>query len=989
MSLNISGDSSNNVLYGGDAFDVLEGHGGNDSLFGRAGADTLLGGAGNDNLHAGDAGDYSDAEGFVYRLYLATLDREPDSAGLSSWVSLFQDSGLSQTQIASGFVNSPEFQSTYGLLSDSEFVELLYNNVLGRSSDPTGLNSWLDAMTGGLSRADVVLGFSNSPEFIANTEFQSLQYFTGLIEGNLGAVFRAYGAILDRAPDVAGFEGWLDLLDGNSLTLQQVIDGFTGSQEFITTYGALSDTAFVSLLYNNVLDRNPDANGLQQWLENIANGMSRAEIVLGFSQSPEYISGTDLALTNFIRDNFSEQADTLIGGEGDDRLFGGRGGDTFSFDVSHPGHDTVFGFDQFDNVELTGFGYLTVDDFSAHLVQNGTDVEFSDQGVSITFSNTSLTRVQNAWTPPLAPVGTDQDDVLVGNDSDNVIEGGDGGDLIVGAGGDDIVIGGNGNDILNGGAGNDVLTGGNGYDTFVLNPNDPGTSTITDLSRDDIIDLTSFGFETANQAMEYMQLNGGDVIFSFEGVTAIFQNVSLQDVFTVINLPEIINGDVGDNDLIGTDRDSTIIGSGGHDLLVGNGGNDTLNGGDGRDTIIGGAGDDVMTGGFGTDTFVFDVQDPGSDVVEDLDSGDTIQLVGFGYLSIDEASAHIRQEGENVIFNDMGVVITFNATTVSAVVSALDLPNVVNGDAGDNQLDGSERFDIVNGFDGDDVLRGFGDDDQLNGGAGNDSLFGGQGVDELRGQDGDDTLFIDLLDIFDGGDGIDTIILENPNSGPFTIDLGARNAEIVFASNFDDTLDATNSLASVEVNGLSGNDQLLGGMFDDILNGDDGDDSLYGGDGQDAVFGGDGSDTLHGDGGFDILNGGDGADSLNGGADGDVLVGGFGADVLTGGEGVDVFGFNAGDSLIGSEDTITDFAIGERLAFDDHSFIDQSEFSGSGNFEIRSTSDGNTTFIELDRDGDGFADEAIILDGDFDFVSDGRELTAISLGLSMEADWIL
>ena len=201
--MTISGDSNNNILQGGDTADVLTGHGGNDALFGNAGADTLLGGSGDDRLHGGDAAEWSAAEGVVYRLYLATLDREPDAAGLESWVSLFESGALTQPEIASGFVNSLEFQTTYGALSDTEFVELLYNNVLGRSSDPAGLSSWRDALTDGLSRADVVLGFSNSAEFITNTEFQSLQYFTGSIEGHLGAIFRAYGAVLDRAPDVA------------------------------------------------------------------------------------------------------------------------------------------------------------------------------------------------------------------------------------------------------------------------------------------------------------------------------------------------------------------------------------------------------------------------------------------------------------------------------------------------------------------------------------------------------------------------------------------------------------------------------------------------------------------------------------------------------------------------------------------------------------------------------------------------------------------
>ena len=81
-----------------------------------------------------------------------------------------------------------------------------------------------------------------------------------------------------------------------------------------------------------------------------------------------------------------------------------------------------------------------------------------------------------------------------------------------------------------------------------------------------------------------------------------------------------IDGDNGDNVLVGGDErdhirglggDDTIDGKDGHDHLVGGDGNDTIQGGDdgddikgddGDDTIDGGDGDDVIHGGFGNDT---------------------------------------------------------------------------------------------------------------------------------------------------------------------------------------------------------------------------------------------------------------------------------------------------------------------------------------------------------------------------------------------------
>ena len=50
---------------------------------------------------------------------------------------------------------------------------------------------------------------------------------------------------------------------------------------------AISDQSFVSLLYNNILGRDPDQSGFDYWINEIESGTSRAEILPGFSESQE------------------------------------------------------------------------------------------------------------------------------------------------------------------------------------------------------------------------------------------------------------------------------------------------------------------------------------------------------------------------------------------------------------------------------------------------------------------------------------------------------------------------------------------------------------------------------------------------------------------------------------------------------------------------------------------------------------------------------
>lgn len=81
------------------------------------------------------------------------------------------------------------------------------------------------------------------------------------------------------------------------------------------------------------------------------------------------------------------------------------------------------------------------------------------------------------------------------------------GDSIGGGAGNDTISGGAGDDTIDGGAGADLMIGGAGTDTFVFEAGDD-TATILDLRNDvDLIDLTSWGFQSAQEAMQYATIN--------------------------------------------------------------------------------------------------------------------------------------------------------------------------------------------------------------------------------------------------------------------------------------------------------------------------------------------------------------------------------------------------------------------------------------------------------------------------------------------------
>jgi hypothetical protein len=110
--------------------------------------------------------DLSGNAGQAYRLYQAAFARTPDTPGLKYQTNAL-DTALNLWQVAGNFIASPEFQSMYGspaTVTDARFVSLLYNNVLGRNPDQAGYDYHLNNLAGGLTRSQLLVQFSESPE---------------------------------------------------------------------------------------------------------------------------------------------------------------------------------------------------------------------------------------------------------------------------------------------------------------------------------------------------------------------------------------------------------------------------------------------------------------------------------------------------------------------------------------------------------------------------------------------------------------------------------------------------------------------------------------------------------------------------------------------------------------------------------------------------------------------------------------------------------
>ena len=99
-------------------------------------------------------------------------------------------------------------------------------------------------------------------------------------------VYRMYRVCLLREPDAGGLQNWVNQLNARVLTGAQVAYGFYDSPEMKNRN--LSNADFVERCYEGIMGRGSDAAGKNYWVKKLENGMSRKAVISGFTESKEF-----------------------------------------------------------------------------------------------------------------------------------------------------------------------------------------------------------------------------------------------------------------------------------------------------------------------------------------------------------------------------------------------------------------------------------------------------------------------------------------------------------------------------------------------------------------------------------------------------------------------------------------------------------------------------------------------------------------------------
>ena len=510
--------------------------------------------------------------------------------------------------------------------------------------------------------------------------------------------------------------------------------------------------------------------------------------------------------------------DVIYGGEGNDTIFGGPGG-----------NDIIYGGDGDDT--LSG-GYW------------GNDILYGGNGND------------NLW-------GTSGDDILYGEAGDDYLEGDDGNDELHGGLGTNILDfrpnGGTDTVYSDGGTDKLYFAEVTNLNQLVLTSN--GSDLIIKHSGDGFVILKNYftDIEKYNNYLIRLQDKSEHSLATF--ITAYNEGVHNRTDYDMVlnNVREFATMDSG-----------TIEGTNGNDEIITSSGQDIVNLGAGDDIVYASAGDDTIGAGAGKKTIVYNLLNYGTDTIN-LTNGEKLTLdlrglkltgVTYSYdgddLVINTSKSNIDGKiilkgfasanavgGEGYVklrldngdpidlnttnLNKFVVDRTFTGSRLNEVIDASEVTELVNVRTtgkgkkkktvydytgkgatittvgGTNTVTGSNfgdtitlggTTDVVNSGDGADTIYGGTGVGTINGGNGNDTIYGGEGNYVINGDAGDDTIYA--------------------STGPNNIDGGAGN----------DT-----------IHGGTGSGTIYGGAGDDTIYGEEGNYSqLHGGAGNDTIY---------------------------------------------------------------------------------------------------------------------------------------------------------
>lgn len=196
---------------------------------------------------------------FVSHIYSDLLHRAVDQAGLIFWAGRL-DGGLSRELLVLDLEATPEYRQ--------DEVTSLYEHYLHRAAEPAALAADSQLLAQGMTDEQLAAIIVSSDEYFA--------LHGGTNDGFLAALFQD---ALNRPIEVAAVS-WFEQYLAAGGSLAQVAALIFGSHEY--------HADVVAGIYEQLLDRQPDARGQQYWAGQLDHGVTEEQVIAVIAASDEY-----------------------------------------------------------------------------------------------------------------------------------------------------------------------------------------------------------------------------------------------------------------------------------------------------------------------------------------------------------------------------------------------------------------------------------------------------------------------------------------------------------------------------------------------------------------------------------------------------------------------------------------------------------------------------------------------------------------------------
>lgn len=289
-----TGSGDDVIIVNGNQNNFIDAGAGNDTIITGNGNNTVIAGAGNNNIITGTGNDtivlsgtnHADVVNAGAGFDVVQLDGSVADYTFATGNNFNVNLTGAQTASIAGaefltFVNTTTNAVETVVLAQNETEASalrLYEGILGRDADLGGAQAFAGLANSGASLTDIANTFLNSAEFSDNSTAAPINSLYTELLGRTGGA------------DAGGLANWQALL-ANGGTLADVAAGLASSAEAQALDQSNGD--FVRDLYTAALGRNVDQGGLDNWVSQLFNGSSRAEVAQGIVGSQEAAAKAD------------------------------------------------------------------------------------------------------------------------------------------------------------------------------------------------------------------------------------------------------------------------------------------------------------------------------------------------------------------------------------------------------------------------------------------------------------------------------------------------------------------------------------------------------------------------------------------------------------------------------------------------------------------------------------------------------------------------